>query len=708
MPECNFTGRGMSLLVEDSPQKRFKSKCNLNSEDMKNFFIFLFTLLLALPALNAQADKWEELGERLSEKADRIAEQAERSATRWEAMAGKIGQRFERQFDKDWSVSWRGLPREIKLASQGRIFLGIEVSGLAAGKARKLGFKNIHGSYVTRVIENSAAARAGLQPFDYIYGVEEQRTSDNQDLVDILEDYEPGDEVTLYFVRNGMEQTARVVLQSTEDADWEEDFGLDGDRAFLGVREAGGNDDTGFSGVAVEVVDHSTAQELGLQDGDIITAIDGHAILDWDDITTAIQNAKAGEDIEVTWSRDGQTHTAKGTMKAYNEVYPDEEESWGIGSEDVPFGQLEEDVEIEIDEDKAFLGVYVESISKEKARKMGFDNPYGSFVSGVVKNSGAAKSGLQAFDYIIGIDEYRVGENQSLGGILKRYQSGDEATVHFVRKGKKTKATLTFGSYVSEEKKERNSCEDPFFGIIRLHNDDEEITGVKIDPVEGSTAAELGLQKGDIIQTINGFTMVDWDDITLAIEMLNPGESIAVEYLRDGVKKSASKAIKSYAETKNCDDCDCGKKKIVMRLNDAAISNFDFKWRDEKERSIGRAGLEGATISVEDLSSEELAALQQKGTIDDASNSLDIQKLRIAPDAAAGLFQVAFTLASSGDTQVRVHNSAGRTIYEYDLGEFSGEFDDKVDISQNGAGNYYLQIKQGNKSFTKKIVLAKD
>jgi len=669
---------------------------------MKNFFIFLFTLLFALPALNAQADKWEELGERLAEKAGRIAEQAERSAARWEVTADNIGQRFERKFEKDWTVNWRGLKPEVKQVNQRRIFLGIEAISIDARKAEKLGFENIYGSYVTRVIENSTASRAGLQPFDYIYGVDEQRTSDNQDLVAILEDYEPGDEVTLHFVRNGEQNTARAVLQSPVHEDLEEEFGPGGQRAFLGVSPASHGENDDAVGVAIEVVDHSTAQELGLQDGDLITGINGHVILDWDDLTTAITNTKPGQRIEVTWNRNGQPHTANGTMKASEEVYFDEENFL----EHAPMQQ--EDMDIEIDEDNAFLGVYIAQITKEKARKMGFDNPYGSLVSGVIKNSAADKAGLQTFDYIFGVDEYRAGENQRLGGILTRYHPGAKATVHFVRKGNKTKVDLTFGTYVSEKGKERNSCEDPFFGIVPLQNGEDNVTGVMIDPVEGSTAAELGLQNGDIILSINGFTMVDWDDITLAIDMLQPGEKITVEYLRGAAKKSAARAIKSYAETKNCDNCDCGKKKVVVHLNNGPSSNFEFKWKGKEERNIGRADLKGATISVEDISSEELNTLQQKGILDEISNSLSIQKLRIAPDAAAGLFQVSFNLASSADTRVRVHNSAGRTIYDYDLGEFSGEFSDKVDISQNGPGNYYLQIKQGNKSFTKKIVLKKD
>jgi len=678
---------------------------------MKNIFIFLFILLFALPALNAQADKWEELGERLAEKADRIAaqaeRQAERSASRWEAVADQIGQHFEREFDKNWSVNWEAFPKEIKLVSHGSNFLGIEVSGLDAAKARKLGFKNIYGGYVTRVLKNSAAAHAGLQPFDYIYGVDDQRTSDNQDLADILEDFEPGEEVTLYLIRNGEGKSVQVVLAPRGDNNWVEDFEMDSDRPFLGVSEAGRNNNEEPYGVTIDVVDHSTAQEMGLQNGDIINSINGHPILDWEDITTAIQNENAGDVIELTFSRDGQTQTATGTMKSYEEVYPNETE---FLESNAPFKLEDNNEYVEIDEDKAFLGVYVDNISKEKARKMGFENPYGSFVSGVIKNSAADKAGLQPFDYIFGIDEYRVGENQSLGGILTRFRPGDKATVHLVRKRNKIEIDLTFGSYVTEKKKERNSCEDPFFGIIQMNDDGgESVTGVRVDPVKGTTAEEMGLQKGDIIQTINGFTMVDWDDITLAIDMLNPGEKIEVGFLRDGNQKSASKAIKSYAETKNCEDCDCGLKNIVVHLNDSPLSNFQFKWNDEKGLGSGISdNLKGATISIEDMSSEELDGLREKGLIDDASNSLSIQKMRIAPDAKAGLFQVSFFIASSGDTKVSVFNSMGRTIYEYDLGDFSGDFEDKVDISQNGTGNYYLQIKQGGNSFTKKIVLAKD
>jgi hypothetical protein len=45
-------------------------------------------------------------------------------------------------------------------------------------------------------------------------------------------------------------------------------------------------------------------------------------------------------------------------------------------------------------------------------------------------------------------------------------------------------------------------------------------------------------------------------------------------------------------------------------------------------------------------------------------------------------------------------------IYEYDLGDFSGPFEDQVDIAQNGPGTYFLEVRQGDKSATKKLLLS--
>ena len=51
-------------------------------------------------------------------------------------------------------------------------FLGVKINDLSSSKARKLGFENQYGAYLSYVFPSSPAAEAGLRIFDYIIEVE--------------------------------------------------------------------------------------------------------------------------------------------------------------------------------------------------------------------------------------------------------------------------------------------------------------------------------------------------------------------------------------------------------------------------------------------------------------------------------------------------------------------------------------------------------
>lgn len=238
-------------------------------------------------------------------------------------------------------------------------------------------------------------------------------------------------------------------------------------RPFLGVSPTEDDFETELDGVSVDVVEKSTAAEMGLKIGDVITSINGYPILDWDDVTTAIQNTKPGQAIEVNFKRDERELSAKGTIKAYEEVYPEGREgSWNLdidwnetGDVTISNGDDWENKSYdEQDENRAFIGIFTEMISKQKAQRLGFDNPYGIYVTGIIPNSGAEQAGLKAFDYIFGFDEYRAGEQQDLGLIMKKYAPGDKATVHYYRKGKKATASIVFTKPIKAKKDEQSDC----------------------------------------------------------------------------------------------------------------------------------------------------------------------------------------------------------------------------------------------------------
>ncbi|MCB0643154.1 MAG: PDZ domain-containing protein, partial [Phaeodactylibacter sp.] len=551
---------------------------------------------------------------------------------------------------------------------------------------KKLGFENPYGSYVTSVVKNSAADKAGLQPFDYIYGLDDRETQSRERLGDMLAEYEPGDQVRILYMRKGKSQSASVTLGTR--ADGGDETIPDEERAFLGISPMYNPNVGDVDGVMVSIVDKSAAEDMGLEKEDIITTINGNRIIDWEDVTTALSNLRAGETIAVGVSRDGQNRTFKGKLKSKYETVS----SRGPAVAPEPTPRVSSN---------AFLGVNLETISKNKAEILGADNPYGFYVTNVIPGTAAEKAGLQSFDYIYGVDEYRVGENQSLGGILTKYEPGDEIQVFLVRKGQKRTVRVTLGTREDIQKKpSTNKCEDAFFGITESESNPKEL-GVQVGVVEKTSATDLGLKDGDVIQSINGYKIFDWGDIGMAIDMLKPGETIQVEYKRDGTVRTGTAKVKSYAETKGCENCDCSDKK--------AATPFPFNWHTDEDEEAVR-DISNMTATVTNLSSSQIESLEDELGINLLSeNDLSINSIQLRSNLEKGMFELSFTLPKKGDTMVRLYNQTGRLVYNYELGAFSGRFSDHLDLDLAGqkTATYYLEVRQADQSTAKKIVVKK-
>jgi S1-C subfamily serine protease len=63
-----------------------------------------------------------------------------------------------------------------------------------------------------------------------------------------------------------------------------------------------------------EVAADSPAAKAGLQDGDVITAIDGDSITSPEAVRAAVQAKQSGDEISVTYTRNGQSNTVKVTL----------------------------------------------------------------------------------------------------------------------------------------------------------------------------------------------------------------------------------------------------------------------------------------------------------------------------------------------------------------------------------------------------------
>ena len=139
-----------------------------------------------------------------------------------------------------------------------KAFLGVHSDEISLTKAEILGLENPYGSYITKVIGNTAAEIGGLEPFDFIYGINDLRASRYEDLSDMLSEYRAGDEVVVHFYREGQEKSQLITLGSRSDAQYRS-FNSEED-PHLGISDI--EIKPNKLGVRVEVSRSSTAEEM--------------------------------------------------------------------------------------------------------------------------------------------------------------------------------------------------------------------------------------------------------------------------------------------------------------------------------------------------------------------------------------------------------------------------------------------------------------
>lgn len=195
-----------------------------------------------------------------------------------------------------------------------RAYIGIHTNSVSDKKAEKLAFENSNGSYVTNVIKNSAADKNGMQPFDYIYKIGDKEFSGHQHLTSVMRDYQAGDEAMVYFIRNGEKMAKKMTFGKRSDG--ESNKRTREEDPFLGIGQNHTRMPEDVVGVSVNIEDNSTAEKIGMEDDDIILAINNFKMVDWHDVGNAIDMMEVGEEITVKYLRDNQVTVAKGPIQS--------------------------------------------------------------------------------------------------------------------------------------------------------------------------------------------------------------------------------------------------------------------------------------------------------------------------------------------------------------------------------------------------------
>ena len=178
-----------------------------------------------------------------------------------------------------------------------------------------------------------------------------------------------------------------------------------------------------------EVVRGSAAEAAGIEEGDVITAIDGEEVTSPHDLKAVLRNLQTDDVIMLDYNRDGQSNQVSTTLKARRKR--------GHSSHSYNFARTHRQNAC-----KPFIGVFLQT----------GHNDDGVAVTDIVDNTPAEKAGLIDGDIIKAIDDVVVKTHMQIRRQRDTHDAGDQFTITYERDGIVRKVDAQFPE--CEEKKD--------------------------------------------------------------------------------------------------------------------------------------------------------------------------------------------------------------------------------------------------------------
>ncbi|MDR6870697.1 Do/DeqQ family serine protease [Bosea sp. BE125] len=174
---------------------------------------------------------------------------------------------------------------------------------------------------------------------------------------------------------------------------------------------------------------------------------------------------------------------------------------------------------------RPWFGARLQALTADVADGLGLDRPAGSVVASVVEKGPAAEAGLRRSDVILAIDGVGVDDPEAFGYRFATRPLNGTTGLTVLRGGKRL--TLPVKLIPAPETRPRDAVvlagRSPLTGLTVMNlspavseelSIDAATEGVAVSEIEeGSVAARVGFQKGDIIQALNGERMATSRDI---------------------------------------------------------------------------------------------------------------------------------------------------------------------------------------------------
>jgi len=302
--------------------------------------------------------------------------------------------------------------------------------------------------------------------------------------------------------------------------------------------------DENYGVIIKKVTAESPAEKAGLIADDLLMKIDGDKIYTVGQVRKMLELYEPDQKIKISYMREDQMNSC--------------------------MLQLEEKKGIELPK-RTYMGVFMDDMNEKLKEKLKFEEPFGIYISEVVKDSPADKAGLKAKDVLLTFADEKIYTSDQLIKMLKNFKPEDEVELK-VHRGKKTKnLKIILGEKEDTEKfyfsggsilDQLYQSPDNILFYQYDYSDNKKWIGIKLDikkekkvedgettvnverqiskVIEGTPAEKAGLKKGDIIIAVENDENME---ISQALKDKEIGDEITLTIERDGKVREFSVGI---------------------------------------------------------------------------------------------------------------------------------------------------------------------
>jgi serine protease Do len=196
--------------------------------------------------------------------------------------------------------------------------MGIGIADVTPENSKFFDLAKSEGALVSQVEPDSPAAKAGLKNGDVILGLDGKTVSDAGELQVEVGQKQPGTTIRLNIMRDGKSDTIPVTLEAMGSRDKVASSSSETGKPRWGLALGDLSSDarqqlqapTDVHGAVVENVEPgSSAENAGIQRGDVIVEVNRKPVQSASDVQRALTGVAQGQDaLVLVWSQGGNTY----------------------------------------------------------------------------------------------------------------------------------------------------------------------------------------------------------------------------------------------------------------------------------------------------------------------------------------------------------------------------------------------------------------